>query len=326
MMKRLMCMGRRVAMTAALAGLLLPAACVQEDGGQTGRATVTLTVTTRANEESDASLAYGEGMKHLRVIMVNQTNNRVIYNWDYEFQDTKGQSVTVTFNDVVVGTYTFYAIANESSFDTEDTFANIERGSIYRGTGFEDTLLDENPEGFVLDTSHGIPAASVVRDVEVTSNRNLTLTLIRVVAKIRLSFINTTGEEVDLSDVQFGNFFPNPMNGYLVGDGQELNMPSDIGYKGKEVGTNGTLTIPVEGYVQTYYLYESSAGENAYKLSGSWGNTTMPDVDFEMNSLLRNTQLNVIVTLKKTATPQKIDLKWKVVDWGEEEIDVPVFN
>ena len=92
--------------------------CIKEEGfTPTDKASVTLTFTTRApGDDADPNaILEGEGMKNLRVIVVDQASKEIRFNRTFPVPDN-ATSHTVRFGDLYAGrTYDFYAIANASA-------------------------------------------------------------------------------------------------------------------------------------------------------------------------------------------------------------------
>ena len=171
--------------------------CIKEDYAVADKASVTLTFTTRANGTTDSNLGASEGMKHLRVLVVDQATSEIRFNYEREFQANE-ISATVTFGDLYAGhTYDFYAIANEKSFDG-DFSGTPDLKQLY------ETLLRQEA-GTLIDASAGkhLPAAAK-RSLTITRNENqqLEIEMQRVVAKARVNFINQTGAEQQITGIR----------------------------------------------------------------------------------------------------------------------------
>ena len=97
--------------------------CIKEDyaGASDETATVNLVFDTRADNDGDGlddDALPGEGIKTLRVIIVDTDNNRVDVNELRDFSGEKPQPVlqkTLTIMGLPVGNKDFYVIANEAS-------------------------------------------------------------------------------------------------------------------------------------------------------------------------------------------------------------------
>ena len=303
MMKRLMCMGRRVAMTAALAGLLLPAACVQEDGGQTGRATVTLTVMTRAvstSEAEDGMLEDNEQMKTLRVIVARQNGEIVDNQYIANIQDDVTEQaihVEVLSVNAAGEDLDFYAIANERSFlATDESLDNI---TIAQFSDLKQRIIDND---FNTANSGNLPPTGYktihVGPGSTTDNIQLEF----VVAKVYVQFVNETGTAQTINNLWMEDVAPN--QGYLFDDTDDtmIYIPANTTYGNLTV--EETITIPAgtgEGSntaAYKVYLYPGSA-QGKYTLQALWNGVAQSvDCNTQVGAGLdRGQQLSIIVTL-----------------------------
>ena len=93
--------------------------CIKEDYAAADKASVTMTFTTRVGANGESTLPSIEQMKTLRVIMVRQNPQEVVWNIKHTIPAGKGED-TFKFNDVRVAEggemFDFYAIANEAAF------------------------------------------------------------------------------------------------------------------------------------------------------------------------------------------------------------------
>lgn len=325
-------MGRRVAMTAALAGLLLPAACVQEDGGQTGRATVTLTVTTRAVSTSDGTemLEPNEQMKTLRVIVARQDGEIVDNQYLADIQDEVTEQaihVEVLSVNAAGEDLDFYAIANERSFlATDESLDNI---TTEQFSDLKQRIIDND---FNTANSGNLPQTGYktihVGPGSTTDNIQLEF----VVAKVYVQFVNETGTAQSITGIKMENV--NPGQGYLFEDETDtgIKIPSGVTYTDLKIGNaenipaeEGNNTMALKGY-----LYPGQA--NNYALKAMWNGTeyildgnSITSGNW-ITSLDRSQQLSIIVTLNGTSEPVEVAFQWKVSQWGEEKIEVPPFN
>lgn len=293
--------------------------CIKEDYAVADKASVTLTFTTRANGTTDSNLEAGEGMKHLRVLVVDQATSEIRFNYEREFQQNE-ISATVTFGDLYAGhTYDFYAIANEESF-----------GGDFSGTPdleqLEATLLDEVP-GTLIDASAGkhLPAAAK-RSLTIAGNENqqLEIEMQRVVAKARVNFINQTGAEQQITDIRLVKV--GAANTYLFPTSYDMNYtPNDAGSVDLDLG-DVTVSAPMDETASTAlgYFYESTAPEGGYALQATWNEEqkTFPLTEMGggngLSQILRNAFINITLTLKQNDWK----LEYEVLEWE----DAPEIN
>lgn len=301
----------------ALAAMLpLMAACSQDDNDGQDSATVTLSFTTRANAPA-APLADGEedpananeSMKNLRIIMqrVDGGRNEIQFNYFREFTpEDLTTSTQVTFEGIPAGTYNFYAIANEPADNSSIT-----------PDGLPD-LLDQTLDASLLSAINGdtqaIPAACVTENVTIPSgtNQQLTMELLRAVAKLRVRIINETGENQTLTGIAWRNYTA-ASTGLFPPDGEvtatldgtnEWQNPVSIG-----TGADNT-------WQWTRYVYEGQCA-SALTFSAEWpAGTQRPITLKEAGDVLqRNTLLDLIITLE--AAPFNMTWTYKVIPWDE---------
>lgn len=293
--------------------------CIKEDYAVADKASVTLTFTTRANGTTDSNLEAGEGMKHLRVLVVDQATSEIRFNYEREFQANE-ISATVTFGDLYAGhTYDFYAIANEESF-----------GGDFSGTPdlkqLYETLLDEEP-GMLINASAGkhLPAAAK-RSLKITGNENqqLEIEMQRVVAKARVNFINQTGTEQQITDIRLVKV--GAANTSLFPKNYEMTYtPGDAGSVDLDLG-DVTVSASMDETASTAlgYFYESTAPEGGYALQATWNGKpkTFPLTEMGggngLSQILRNAFININITLKQNDWK----LEYEVIEWD----DAPEIN
>lgn len=293
--------------------------CIKEDYAVADKASVTLTFTTRANGTTDSNLEAGEGMKHLRVLVVDQATSEIRFNYEREFQANE-ISATVTFGDLYAGhTYDFYAIANEESF-----------GGDFSGTPdleeLEATLLRQEA-GKLINASAGkhLPAAAK-RSLKITGNGNqqLEIEMQRVVAKARVNFINQTGAVQQITGIRLVKV--GAANTSLFPKNYEMTYtPGDAGSVDLDLG-DVTVSASMDETASTAlgYFYESKAPEGGYVLEATWnGNKkTFPLTEMGggngLSQILRNAFINITLTLKQNDWK----LEYEVLEWEDAPINI----
>lgn len=295
--------------------------CIKEDYAVADKASVTLTFTTRANGTTDSNLEAGEGMKHLRVLVVDQATSEIRFNYEREFQANE-ISATVTFGDLYAGhTYDFYAIANEESFDG-DFSGTPDLKQLY------ETLLNQEA-GTLIDASAGkhLPAAAK-RSLKITGNENqqLEIEMQRVVAKARVNFINQTGAEQQITGIRLVKV--GAANTYLFPRSYDMDYtPNDAGSVDLALG-DVTVSAPMDKTASTAlgYFYESKAPEGGYVLEATWNGKkkTFPLNDMEteegsdLSQILRNAFININIILKQNDWK----LEYEVLEWEDAPINI----
>lgn len=283
---------------AVVAVALLSVSCIKDnDPAVGGKASVTMTFTTRVSDNVTAgNLLDNEQMSTLRVIVARSGTNDIIYNVSYDIQPGEKQKV-IHFSELTVNkdgeNFDFYAIANEDAFLTG--------GESLEGlSALKSHILTEDFNNPALSL---IPQAAF-ETIKVGPNEQKTasMKLLFPLAKVVLNFDNQTGEPVSLTDVAISGI---ANQGYLFKDIYTNSYPQGTAGSGTvQFGNEGTLTVPagevadVAPFVR--YLYPWTSG-NAYKLTATWGSKTHEVVfkigDEELKELKAGQQLNVNVTL-----------------------------
>ena len=297
--------------------------CIKEEGfTPTDKASVTLTFTTRApGDDADPNAVLeGEGMKNLRVIVVDQGSDEIRFNRTFPVPDN-ATSHTVRFGDLYAGrTYDFYAIANEASFGGDfSTYAEGEdladENALlnYQITANANTLIAE-----------GIPAAgknslTVAEDAD----QKLDITMQRAVAKAKVTFVNETGAEQTITDVKLvkvgassTTLFPRTTTLPTASENLELGTVSVTAADGSVGSALG-------------YFYESAAPADGYALEATWNGNMKRFALADMeggtaisSQILRNQMLNITITLKVNDWK----LEANVLPWNHEQINFEYDN
>lgn len=289
---------------AVVAVALLSVSCIKDsDPAVGGKASVTMTFTTRVSDNVTAgNLLDNEQMSKLRVIVARSGTNDIIYNVSYDIQPDETQKV-IHFSELTVNkdgeNFDFYAIANEDAFLTG--------GESLEGKNVSLSALKSR----ILTKDFNSPALSQIpqaafKTIKVGPNENTsaTMNLLFPLAKVVLNFDNQTGESVDLTNVAISGI---ANQGYLFKDIYANSYPLGTAGSGTvQFGTEGTLQVPVgevadvdaSPYIRYLYPWTS---ENTYKLTATWGSKTHEVVfkvgDEELKKLEAGQQLNVNVTL-----------------------------
>lgn len=298
--------------------------CIKEEGfTPTDKASVTMTFTTRAPGD-DPNLLKGEGMKHLRVIVADQQSGEVRFNYTHEF-DQEETTHTVHFGDLYAGrTYDFYAIANEASFS--GNFDNPDLSTI-----LETTLTQDANTLIGVDNNKYLPAAKKVnRQILAGTNQPIEIEMLRPVAKVQLTFKNTTEKEVTLTDVKIPGMVYS--SAYLFYQGKApagAQFEGDVSFETNNVP--GTVVVPAGNEANpgiatiVRYVYPSPNKTEAYKLLADW-NGPREEVlktadETEIKGVRRNQMLNMTVTLKSN---NGFSLVCEPMPWDGKETDYEI--
>lgn len=289
---------------AVVAVALLSVSCIKDnDPAVGGKASVTMTFTTRVSDNVTAgNLLDNEQMRKLRVIVARSGTNDIIYNVSYDIQPGEKQKV-IHFSELTVNkdgeNFDFYAIANEDAF-------------LAGGESLEGKSVDLNALKIcILKKDFNSPALSKIPQaafmtikVGPSENTSATMNLLFPLAKVVLNFDNQTGEPVSLTDVAISGI---ANRGYLFKDIYANSYPKSTAGSGTvQFGNEGTLQVPVgevadddaSPYIRYLYPWTS---DNTYKLTATWGSKTHEVVfkinNAELKELKTGQQLNVNVTL-----------------------------
>lgn len=309
---------------AVVAVALLSVSCIKDnDPAVGGKASVTMTFTTRVSDNVTAgNLLDKEQMRKLRVIVARSGTNDIIYNVSYDIQPGETQKI-IHFSELTVNkdgeNFDFYAIANEDAFLTG--------GESLEGlSALKSHILTEDFNNPALSL---IPQAAF-ETIKVGPNEQKTasMKLLFPLAKVVLNFDNQTGEPVSLTDVAISGI---ANQGYLFKDIYTNSYPQGTAGSGTvQFGNEGTLQVPVgevadaSPYIRYLYPWTS---DNTYKLTATWGSKTHEVVfkinNAELKELKAGQQLNVNVTL---LVNKQVTIEWKVSPWKPVTNDVPSFN
>ena len=307
--------------------------CIKEDyaGASDETATVNLVFDTRADNNGDGlddDALPGEGIKTLRVIIVDTDKDIVDVNELRDFSDETPQPVlqkTLTILDLPAGNKEFYVIANEASvgltgLDTPDEgeeFGEAEKTALLSRI-INDPQRTYFPAAAAEVEKKGLPIAGMATaNITGTEDQTIEIPITRAVAKMELTLTNNTGKAFALNQIAFGEFFADETRLF---PGQ-ATLTS--GYEVASFTPNATLAASGEGQTQTftYYFYESAAGEGEYTIALNDGSDyaaapIMVD-NKPLASIARNTQLKVTGTIESTETEVRLSLKVVVMPWDE---------
>lgn len=288
---------------AVVAVALLSVSCIKDnDPAVGGKASVTMTFTTRVSDNVTAgNLLDNEQMRKLRVIVARSGTDDIIYNVSYDIQPGETPKV-IHFSELTVNkdgeNFDFYAIANEEAFLREGE--SLEGKNVIL-SALKSRILDKDFNSPALSK---IPQAAFKKTIKVEPNENTSadMSLLFPLAKVVLNFDNQTGEPVSLTDVAISGI---ANQGYLFKDIYTDSYPKSAAGSGTvKFGNEGTLQVPVgevadaSPYIRYLYPWTS---DNTYKLTATWGSKTHEVVfkigDEELKKLEAGQQLNVNVTL-----------------------------
>lgn len=308
--------------------------CIKEDyadSTKNDKATVSLVFDTRAPGVDGQTVQAGpnEGIKTLRVIIVDSESSTVNVNKFYDYSDEHGpvEVKTLTIMNLPVGQKDFYVIANEGSVGMNDIDLDAwqEKGT-FDDSDKNELLQAVISSGFPKTDAEivelGLPIAGwQSENITGTEDQVIEIPITRAVAKMELTLTNNTGAPFQLDQVAMGSFFPNMT--YLF-PGKTLS--EGVPYAAHTFETNATLE---KGATETFcfYFYESNAGENAYTIqlnNGSeYGATPIlvePEEEGGQPTPLTSVERNTCVRVKGTIESKAWTLLANVLPWQHEEV------
>lgn len=304
--------------------------------GQT--ATVQLRIPQlKAMTRAEMTLEQAENAIHsLRVVVVHE-GVRVI---EKEFtSDELGNSNNiVSIEQVPVGEVELYVVANELSIDNGYTTTydgkllvqDLERVCFpKRGTVF---LTESNGSSPI-----GLPMGWINKSQIINEGSNtIDVSLERQVAKLNIQMYNTLNSGITITTISFGTFFSDRF--YFVRQGT-LDVPEEteyiswtfdkIGTDGNGITIGGGTTGTMVCYVYPSFAWKNSTTSSPYtigfktKAGAEYGKQAFVNNYGALNSILRNTQINIYATLSKSAN---VDIKFNVTEWTEKDIVIPPFD
>ncbi len=308
--------------------------CIKEDyadSTKNDKATVSLVFDTRAPGVDGQTVQAGpnEGIKTLRVIIVDSESSTVNVNKLYDYSAEAGpvETKTLTIMNLPEGQKDFYVIANEGSVEMNDidldtwqekgTFNESDKNELLQAV-----IASGFPKTDAEITKLGLPIAGwQSENITGTEDQVIEIPITRAVAKMELTLTNNTGALFQLDQVAMGRFFPNMT--YLF-PGKTLS--EGVTYEAHTFETNATLA---EDATETFcfYFYESHAGESAYTIQlndgSEYGATPIlvePEVEGGQETPLTSVERNTCVRVKGTIESKAWTLLANVLPWQHEEV------
>lgn len=282
----------------------------------------------------------------LRVIILSQSAGVESINKLFTDEDLKDGNAVITIDQVPVGLVQLYVIANEASIGKDYTKLSalqadvrpISEGSTTRKVVIEDftrTYFPKRGSVFEKETL-GLPMGWMNKSQVINEGTNtVQVDLERQVAKLNIEMFNTLDEPITVQTITFGKFFSDRF--YFFRE-ENLDIPWNVAYanttfnqigpsdNGIEIEANSTETMVC--YIYPSFAWKSINDISPYTIGFRTPNNEYDPMKFvndygALNSIARNTQLNIHATLSKNAN---ISISFEVVDWVGETVDVPTFN
>ena len=271
----------------------------------------------------------------LRVII--ESEGATTINQAFTAGDLTGGSITI--DNVPVGQVEMYVIANEESLGKDySDLANLQ-ADIEPETGKVHIHDDERAYFPKRGSATEFPATGLPMEwmgnltIEPPTDtpQEFEVNLVRAVAKLNILMSNALTESITIDQMSFGKFFGNCL--YLFAE-QDLDVPDDTEYDSKEYTGLSIEIAGGETAQLTLYIYPSFAWKSPQEVSPyTIGFQTKSGKEYipqsfvgsygALNSIARNTQVNIHATL---SAPANVQISFEVVPWAEKSVEVPPFN
>lgn len=271
----------------------------------------------------------------LRVII--ESEGATTINQAFTADDLTGGSITI--DNVPVGQVEMYVIANEESLGKNySDLANLQ-ADIEPETGKVHIHDDERAYFPKRGSATEFPATGLPMEwmgnltIEPPTDtpQEFEVNLVRAVAKLNILMSNALTESITIDQMSFGKFFGNCL--YLFAE-QDLDVPDDTEYDSKEYTGLSIEIAGGETAQLTLYIYPSFAWKSPQEVSPyTIGFHTKAGKEYipqsfvgsygALNSIARNTQVNIHATL---SAPANVQISFEVVPWAEKSVEVPPFN
>ena len=305
--------------------------------------TVTLRIGTNSSEgvatrAENSNVQPYEGLRTLRVIVTDAGMSAILRNEKFTIDDSTSPTnatlqTNVTLKDIPLGNANIYLIANEESLGVEYTDAVMMENITNNKLEVIDNVWAHFPKTYEEIAKHGLPMSAKAENVEITGNDAISMRLDRAVVKVHLTVENATSDVLILEWVKFGKFISDR---FFMFREVQLDIPKDTQYKDLRYPENEQeiMNVTLEAnastqwnsiYIYPNFAYSNPEMEYPYTLSLKTEKYEYPASRLaqDMNSLIRNTQLNI--TARITASAYVV-INYAFVPWAPETIDVPPFN
>ena len=253
-------------------------------------------------------------INHLRVIILSQGATSI--NQTFTADDLTGGSITI--DNVPVGPVQMYVIANEASLGKDYSDLAKLQEDITNVDGTRKVLIKDESRTYFPKRGSEKEFPSTGLPME-------------WMGELTIAPPTDTAQTIEISEMTFGKFFGDRL--YLFGT-QKLDVPTDTSY---ETYSYSSISIPINGgeTVQlALYIYPSFAWTEGTQISPyNIGFKTKTGKEYKpqsfvndygaLNSIARNTQINIHATLSTSAN---VEISFEVVPWVGKSVEVPPFN
>lgn len=275
-------------------------------------------------------------INQLRVIILSQGATSI--NQTFTADDLTDGSITIS--NVPVGPVQMYVIANEESLGKNySDLETLQKDVITVNETRKVLITDENRTHFPKRGSEfpatGLPMTWMNKNLTIEpptdTPQNIEVNLVRTVAKLNILMSNALTESITIDQMSFGTFFGNRL--YLFAE-QDLDVPDNTEYDSKEyqalnIEIAGGKTEQLVLYIYPSFAWTDPKADSPYTIGfhTEAGKEYLPqsfvDKNGAINSIARNTQVNIHATL---SAPANVQISFEVVPWAEKNVEVPPFN
>lgn len=295
----------------------------------------------------------------LRVIILSQGAESI--NKVLKSTPDKAIPNPILIEKVPVGQVQMYVIANEAALGRNYDDLSVLQGEVDQN--LKKVLIKDEARAYfpkrgsefanensTPETTKGLPMTWLNKTLTITppqyeggniKPQEIPVALQRCVSKLNITMTNvSTEEDIVIKDMNFGAFFGDRL--YLFQE-ENLDVPRDANYvkydysdlKEPEDPTKDGITIPKNNGQKNLvlYIYPSFAWTNGDEASPyTIGFKTMSGLtyapqyfvnNYALNSIARNTQVNIEARLSKSKV---VDLLFSVEPWTEVTVEVPSFD
>lgn len=314
--------------------------CVKENFSETNKSE-TATVTLRVNESRAVDTADpedNEGIKTLRVIVVDKSTNLVEFNFKQDYRDEVLTQKTITFMGMTTGEKDFYVVANEESIGWNGSTLTVgENPESEFLTKVLENVSDYFPKARRDIGTYGLPITGYLNTTiqEGVKEQTITINAYHAVAKISMSFINNTSSNILIDKLLLGQFIADKT--FLFG--QNGTVPNGTVYdthsferqgEGATIYPGDYESVEHNKHLLEFYVCETAADPQTYTVAmestASGISINEPKQFLSTSDIQRNNWIQVIATINRSSVGVTISFEWEVQPWGTEEIDVPSFD
>lgn len=286
-----------------------------------GMKTVRITISSRVGEGGSGTDSPEDAIHSLRIYAFDTDDNLVGYHYENSLPNTPGSySFSMPLNlsykeDFPAGAVTakFYVVANERGATIGNEFSFPE-AEIDAETGLwewkdENSKITPDALSALLITGYGTKTESEIAStglpmsykndafvLTTETNQALKFKMNRAVVKLHTIFQND-GLETTVNKISFGAFQAD--KGYLFEQGNGNIVPDGVSYTDYKTPDDYSLTINAgENKSASFYQLASDATEVDYTMSFNHNNNTFGPASLMQQSIDRNKQLDIMITLK----------------------------